>query len=53
MSAYNFGGSGPNLKKLYHGRWLEAYVIKLTLILQWVPLTKCTSAKKSKIRRDF
>jgi len=24
MSAYNFEGSGPNLTKLYHGRWLEA-----------------------------
>jgi len=24
MSAYNFEGSGPNLKKLYQGRWLEA-----------------------------
>jgi len=24
MSAYNFGSSGPNLTKLYHGRWLEA-----------------------------
>jgi len=24
MSAYNFGGSGPNLTKLYQGRWLEA-----------------------------
>jgi len=24
MSAYNFRGSGPNLTKLYQGRWLEA-----------------------------
>jgi len=24
MSAYNFGGSGPNLTKLYQGKWLEA-----------------------------
>ena len=24
MSAYNFGGSGPNLTKLYQGRCLEA-----------------------------
>jgi len=23
MSAYNFVGSGPNLTKLYQGRWLE------------------------------
>ena len=53
MSAYNFGGSGPNLTKLYQGRWLEAKVIKLTLILQGVPLTKFRRAKKSKIRRDF
>jgi len=37
MSAYNFGGSGPTLTKLYQGRWLEAYLIKLTLMLQRVP----------------
>jgi len=24
MSAYNFGGSGANLTKLYQGLWLEA-----------------------------
>jgi len=24
MSAYNFGGSGPNLTKLYQGTWFEA-----------------------------
>ena len=53
MSAYNFGGSGPNLTKLYQGRWLEASVINLTLILQGVPPTKFSRAKKSKIRRDF
>jgi len=53
MSAYNFGGSGPNLTKLYQGRWLEAQVIKLTLILQGVPPTKFSRAKKAKIRRDF
>jgi len=53
MSAYNFGGSGPNLTKLYQGRWLEAKVINLTLILQGVPPTKFPRAKKSKIRRDF
>jgi len=53
MSAYNFRGSGPNLKKLYQGRWLEAWVIKWTLILQGVPRTKFRMAKMSKIRRDF
>jgi len=53
MSAYNFGGSGANLTKLYQGRWLEAQVIKLTLILQGVPPTKFRRAKKSKIRRDI
>jgi len=53
MSAYNFGGSGPNLTKLYQGRWLEAYVIKLTLILRGVPPTKFRRAIKSKSRRDF
>ena len=31
MSAYNFKDSGPNLTKLYHGRWLEAKMIKLSL----------------------
>ena len=45
MSAYNFGGSGPNLTKLYQGRWLEALLIKFTLILQGVPLTKFRKAK--------
>jgi len=53
MSAYNFGGSGPNLTKLYQGRWLETWVIKWILILQGVPPTKFGRAKKSKIRRDF
>jgi len=53
MSAYNFGASGPNLTKLYQGRWLEAWVIKWTLILQGVPRTKFKRAKMSKIRRDF
>jgi len=28
MSAYNFGGSGLNLTKLYQRRWLKAAVIK-------------------------
>jgi len=37
MSAYNFAGCGRNLTKLYQGTWLEAGVIKWTLILQGVP----------------
>ena len=37
MSAYNFGGRGRNLTKLYQVTWLEASVIKWTLILQGVP----------------
>jgi len=45
MSAYNFGGSGSNLTKLYQGRWLETMVIKWTLILQGVPPTKFGRAK--------
>jgi len=53
MSAYNFGGSGHNLTKLYQGRWLEAWVIKWTLILQGVPPTKFGRARISKIWRDF
>jgi len=53
MSAYNFGGSGRTLMKLYQERWLEAWVIKWTLILQGLPPTKFGRAKMSKIRRDF
>jgi len=53
MSAYNFKGSGRNLTKLYQGTWLEALVIKWTLILQGVPPTKFGRAKMSKIQRDF
>jgi len=53
MSAYNFGGSGPSLTKLYQVTWHEAGVIKWTLILQGVPPTKFGRAKMSKIRRDF
>ena len=34
MSAYNFGGSGRTLTKPYQETWLEAVVIKWTLILQ-------------------
>ena len=52
MSAYNFGGSGRNLTKLYQGTWLEACVIKWTLILQGVPLQNL-GGQKSEIQRDF
>jgi len=38
MNTYNLGNSGLNLTKLYHGRWLEAWVNNWTLILQGVPL---------------
>jgi len=46
MSAYNFGGSRPTLTKLYQVTWLDAAVIKWTLILQGVPPTKFGRAKK-------
>ena len=46
MSAYNFGGSGPTLTKLYQVAWLEAGVIKWTLILQGVLLYKIWEGKK-------
>ena len=39
-SVYNFGGSARNLTKLYQGTWLQAGVIKWTLILQGVSSTK-------------
>ena len=45
MSAYNFGGSGRDLTKLYQVTWLEASVIKWTLILQGMPPTKFGRAK--------
>ena len=45
MSAYNFGGSRRNLTKLYQVTWLEASVIKWTLILQWVHSAKFGRAK--------
>ena len=45
MSAYNFGGSGSNLTKLYQLTYLEAGVIKWTLILQGVPPTEFGRAK--------
>ena len=50
MSAYNFAGSGRNLTKLYQGTWLEAGVIKLTLILQGMPLQHLGGQKMSEIR---
>ena len=53
MSAYNFGGSGPTLTKLYKVTWHEAGVIKWTLILQGMLPTKFVRAKMSKIWRDF
>ena len=53
MSAYNFGGSGRTLTKPYQETWLEAVVIKWTLILQGVPPIKFSRAKKAKILRDF
>ena len=46
MSAYNIGGSGPTLMKVYWVTWLDAGVIKWTLILQGVPPTKFRRAKK-------
>ena len=45
MSDYNFAGSGPTLTKLYQVTWLEAGMIKWTLILQGVPRTKFGRAK--------
>ena len=52
MSAYNFGGSGRNLTKLYQATWFEAEVIKWTLIFQGVHPTKFERAKNVQ-RRDF
>jgi len=45
MSAYNFGGGGPTLTKLYQLTWHEAGLIKWTLILQGVPPTTFGRAK--------
>ena len=53
MSAYNFGGSGLTLTKLYQVTWHEAGLINWTLILQGVPPTKFGWQKMSKIRLDF
>jgi len=46
MRAYNFGVSGRNLTKLYHGMWLIAVVITWTLFFGG-------GKKMSKIRCDF
>ena len=53
MSVYNFGHSVLTVTKLYQVTWLEAGVIKWTLILQGMPPTEFRKAKMSKIRRDF
>jgi len=45
MSVYNFGHSVLTVTKLYQVTWLEAGVIKWTLILQGVPPTKFGRAK--------
>ena len=51
MSAYNFGGSGRTLTKPYQRTWLEAGVIKWTLILQGSPLQNLGGQKMSKSAR--
>jgi len=53
MSVYNFAGSGPTLTKLYQVTWLEAGMIKLTLILQGVPPTKFRRVKNPKFGPIF
>ena len=53
MNAYNFGGSGYNLTNLYQGRWLEAWVIKWTLVFQGVPLQNLGGQKCSKFGAIF
>jgi len=53
MSAYNFGGSGPTLTKLYQLTWNEAGVIKWSLILQGVPPTKFGRAKNVQNKARF
>jgi len=45
MSVYNFVDSGRKLTKFYQGWWLEARVIKCTLIIQRVPLQNLEKAK--------
>ena len=53
MSAYNFGDSGRTLTKLYRGTWLEAGVIKWTLILKGVPLQDLGGQKCPKLSAIF
>jgi len=53
MSAYNFGGNERNLTKLYQVTWLEARVIKWTLILQGMPLKNLGVQKCSKFTAIF
>ena len=53
MSAYNFAGSGPTVTKLYQVTWLEAGVIKWTLILQGVPLQNLGGQKSPKFGAIF
>jgi len=53
MSAYNVGSSGPNLTRLYRATWLEAAVIKLTLIVLGVSPTKFGRAKNVRNSERF
>jgi len=53
VNAYNFGGSGHNLTKLYQVMWLVAEVITWTLILEGVPQQNLGGQKMSKIQGDF
>jgi len=53
MSAYNFGDSGRTLTKPYQETWLEAVVIKWTLILQEVPPTKFGRAQNVQNSAQF
>ena len=47
MCAYNFGGSGRNLTKLYQVMWLEAGVITWTQILEGLPPTEFGGGAKN------
>jgi len=53
MSAYNFGVSGRNLTKLYHGMSLIAGVITWPLILQGVPLQNLGGQKNVQKSAQF
>ena len=53
MSVYNLGVSGRTLTKHYQGTWLEAGVIKWTLILQGVPPTKFERVKNAQNSARF